>query len=402
MNRYARLSFSLMMFVQFFIWGAWAVTLGSYLGLTLKFSGSQIGLIYGTTAIAAMISPLFIGLVADRFFSSQRVLGCLHLLGAAVLWLASTVESFESVYVLLLAYSVCYMPTLALANALCFRHMREPERHFPAVRVFGTIGWIVAGQIVGFMRLEQSATPLQLAAFASVALGCFAFFLPHTPPEKQTSKISLSQMLGFDAIKLLADRSLMVVFISSVLICIPLAFYYNFTNLFLNEIGLQNAAGKMTVGQMSEIFFMLLMPLMFRHLGIKWMLVVGMLAWVTRYILFAYGGITGSAVWMLYLGILLHGICYDFFFVAGQVYANNAAPEHLKNSVQSLMAFGTYGVGMFVGALVSGRVVDHYTYSGVKNWQDIWLIPAIMTLLVLIVFYFIFNDKRQVVSEQPG
>ena len=397
MTKGLRTKLSVMMFLQFFIWGAWAVTLGTYLGTTLAFEGSQIGLIYGTTAIAAIISPLFVGFIADRHFESQRVFSVMHFAGAILLFAASQVTDFVSLYALLLAYALCYMPTLALANGVGFRNLPDPDRQFPLVRVLGTIGWIVAGLVVGFLNLEDKNVPLQIAAGVSVVLGVYGFLLPRTPPKKTGKAQSIGQMLGLDAFALLRDRAFLVLFVCSILISIPLAFYYNFTNLFLNELGLENAAGKMTMGQASEVAFMLIMPLLFRRMGVKWMIAVGMLAWVTRYALFAFGDIDPATVWMLYVGIILHGICYDFFFVAGQMFANQRAPESLKNSVQGIMTLGTYGVGMFIGSLASGWIVSGFTSAdGVKAWDTIWMIPASMALLVLIAWVLLFNEERKV------
>ncbi len=389
-----------MMFLQFFVWGAWAVTLGTYLGTTLKFEGAQIGLVYGTTAIAAIVSPLFVGMVADRFFASQRVYAALHIAGAALLVLASRSVEFAALYWVMLVYALCYMPTLALANGIAFRHLAEPDRQFPVVRVLGTIGWITAGLLVGVLGIEAVNTPLHIAAGASVPLAIYALWLPHTPPPSAGDKPSISQLLGLDAFAVLRERSFAVLFICSVLISIPLAFYYNFTNLFLNELGMANAAGKMTLGQMSEVAFMLLMPWLFRRMGIKWMIAAGMFAWVLRYALFAWGDVDPGRVWMLYAGIVLHGICYDFFFVAGQMYADQRAPRALRNSVQALMTLGTYGLGMFIGSLVSGKIVSAWTAAdGVRDWPTIWMMPAAMALAVLLIFLLTFRSAS---AEEPA
>jgi len=391
MKQILRVRLSVMMFLQFFIWGAWAVTLGTYLGMTMDFDGTKIGLIYGTSALAAIVSPLIVGFVADRFFSTQKIFAVLHLVGAGFLMMASFAQDFNSIYLILLLYGICYMPTLALANSICFHNMDDPGKHFPAIRVLGTLGWIVAGLLVGFWQIEQDRTPLQLAALASLMLGLYAFTLPGQSAENApTEKVHWREVF-----KLVTKGPFFIVFISSILICIPLAFYYNFTNLFLNEVGVANAAGVMTIGQMTEIAFLLVMPLMFRRLGVKWMMLIGMSAWVIRYILFAYGYQTDQTIWMLYLGIALHGICYDFFFVTGQIYADQKFPNHLKSSVQGLMTVATYGVGMFIGALVSGAVVTHNTLDGVKDWQSIWLVPAIMAFMVMVGFYMLFNEKRK-------
>jgi len=387
------------MFLEFFVWGAWSVTLGTYLGTTLKFEGTQIGLIYGTTAIAAIVSPLLIGFIADRHFASQRVFSSLHLVGAALLFVASQLSEFGPLYFVLLAYALCYMPTLALANGIGFRHLENPDEEFPLIRVLGTIGWIAAGLTVGFLKIEDTTIPLQIAAGISILLAAFGLLLPDTPPAKRGQQ-SLAQMLGLDAFLLLKERSFLVLFTCSILISIPLAFYYNFTNLFLNETGIENAAGKMTLGQVSEVIFMLLMPLLFHRLGVKWMIAIGMAAWVVRYLLFALS-VDQTTVWMLYGGIILHGICYDFFFVTGQIYANQRAPEELKNSVQGLMTLGTYGVGMLIGSFVSGWTVTWFTADdGVKSWGLIWLVPAGMAFVVLILFLVLFKQNNSPSSKR--
>ncbi len=393
-----RLKLSVMMFLEYFVWGAWYVTMGTWLGETLKFSGGQIGLAYGTTALAAMISPFFVGMVADRFFSTERLLAVLHVGGGALLFLASTRTSFGPLYAVLLAYTLCYMPTLALTNSLSFRQMADPSREFPAVRVLGTIGWIVAGLAIGTLGLESTAVPMRIAAAASVAFGLFSLALPHTPPQKTAGRATLSDVLGLEALKLMRNRSFAVFVLGSFLVCIPLQFYYAFTNPFLNEIGVTNAAGKMTLGQMSEIGFMLVMPWFFRRLGVKYMLLVGMAAWTTRYVLFALGD-NGALVWMLYAGILLHGICYDFFFVTGQIYVDQQAPGDLRAAAQGFIAFVTLGVGMFIGSWLSGLVVDQFSVAdgeGARHaWESIWLVPAIGAGGVLLLFALLFRGGER-------
>lgn len=390
-----------MMFLEYFIWGAWYVTMGTYLNETLQFSGVEIASAYGTGAIAAMISPFFVGLFADRFFPTERVLGVMHLLGAVLMFWASTADSFGAFYPILLGYTLCYMPTIALTNAVSFHQMKDPGKEFPMVRVWGTAGWIVAGLIIGFMKVEAQALPLQMAAGLSVLMGLYSFSLPSTPPKDKGKKVSVSDVLGLDALALLKERSFGVLFLASILICIPLMFYYSFTNPFLNEVGFENAAGKMTLGQMSELLFLLVMPVLFKRYGVKIMMLIGMLAWGARYVMFAYGA-PESMVWMLYAGIILHGICYDFFFVTGQIYADNKAPENLRSSVQGMMTFATYGVGMFIGSLVSGPIVDNYATPGgavAHDWTAIWLIPAAFSVIVAILFFVLFKDSG---TEEVG
>jgi nucleoside transporter len=387
-----RVKLSVMMFLQYFVWGAWYVTMGTWLGATLHFSGEQIGLAAGTTALAAMISPFFVGMVADRFLSTERILGALHLAGGLVLFAASAQQSFGPFYGILLVYTLCYMPTLALSNSISFHQMTDPERQFPPIRVLGTIGWIVAGLVIGTLGLEATAVPMRIAGAGSIALGLFCFALPHTPPRKK-SRVTPGDVLGLDALTLMRERSFAVFVIGSFLICIPLQFYYAFANLFLNELQVANAAGKMTLGQMSEIVFMLVMPWFFRRLGVKYMLLAGMAAWTARYTLFAFGD-NGTLVWMLYGGIVLHGICYDFFFVTGQIYVDQKAPADLRAAAQGFIALVTLGVGMLIGSWVSGRVVDAFRSDGGHAWERIWLVPAAGAAAVIVLFAAFFRTGR--------
>jgi nucleoside transporter len=383
-----------MMFLQYFVWGMWGVTMGTWLGETLHFTGAQVGLAFGTTALAAMISPFFVGMVADRFFATERILGVLHLIGGPILFLVSIQTSFVPLYIVMLIYTLCFMPTLALTNSLSFHQMQDPGREFPAIRVLGTIGWIAAGLLVGSLGVEATAIPMKLAAAGSVVLGLFCFALPHTPPKKTGERATWREILGLDALKLMSDPSFAVFVIGSFLICIPLQFYYTFTNPFLNELNVSNAAGKMTLGQMSEIFFMLVMPLFFRKLGVKTMLLVGMAAWAARYALFAMGN-NGSLVAMLYAGILLHGVCYDFFFVTGQIYVDQKAPVQLRAAAQGFIAFVTLGVGMFIGSWLSGTVVDAFQHQ----WDRIWLVPAAGAAAVLLMFAVFFRPAPAAAGE---
>ena len=384
-----------MMFLQYFIWGSWYVTMYTYLSQTLKFSDGQIGLAYGTTSLAAMISPFFVGMIADRFFATEKMLCVLHCVGGVLLYLASKQNTFGAFYWLLMAHTLCYMPTMALTNSLSFAQMSDTGKQFTGVRVLGTIGWIVAGILVGTMKVEAANTPMIIGAGASIVMGLFCLMLPHTPPKAAGEPVSIRAVLGLDALQLMANRSFAVFAIGSFLICIPLAFYYNLTNGFLNELKVENAAGKMTMGQMSELFFMLVFPFFFARLGIKKMLLAGMFAWTARYFLFAFGN-SGSLVWMLYLGIILHGVCYDFFFVTGQIYVDVQASAKIRAAAQGFIAFITYGAGMFVGSLIQGEIAGRYSLQPAgHNWQAIWIIPAVGAGVVMLLFAVLFQSKEK-------
>lgn len=386
-----------MMFLQFFIWGAWFVTLGTYLN-GLAFDGVQIGAVYSTMPWGALIAPLFVGMVADRFFNSERVLAVCHLVGGAILYLNSSITDASALFWMFFAYALAYNPTLALVNAISFSQMEDTGKQFPGIRVFGTIGWIAAGLFVGMFGIEDTSIPMKIAAGASVLLGVYAFFLPQTPPKSAGEKVTLRDVLNLDALSLLKDRSFAVFALGSMLICIPLAFYYNFANLYLNEVGMENPVGKMTMGQASEFLFMLVMPFLMIRLGVKKMLLFGMLAWVLRYVLFAMGN-SESLVLMLYAGIILHGICYDFFFVTGHIHVDNVAPKKIQASAQGFIALLTYGLGLLIGTWASGYCVKLYESeladgTIVHDWEKIWMLPAGMAAVVMVVFAIFFKELK--------
>ena len=404
MNLNIRIKLSFMMFLEFFIWGSWFVTLGTFLLTNLKTSATQVGVAYITQSIGAIVAPFIIGLIADKFFSAQKILGYLHIAGAIILWMLSTLTDFNQFYPYVLIYMILFMPTLALVNSVSFKQMDNPSIQFPKIRVLGTIGWILAGLTIGWLNWEQAGKldlTFKMAAVASLILGVFSFTLPATPPVKKGERTTINDILGLDALRLLKNRSYLMFFLSSVAICVPLAFYYNFTNPFLNEVGMKAAAGVQSLGQVSETLFMLLMPLFFIRLGVKKMLAIGMFAWVLRYVFFAFGNAEGN-YWMLISGIVLHGICYDFFFVTGQIYTDKLAGEKFKSSAQGMITLATYGVGMLIGSLISGPIVDNYATSTGHNWGAIWLIPAGIALVVLLLFLLLFKDKNTGANQVPN
>ena len=385
-----------MMFLMFFGWGAWYGQMSKYLLDNLHATGDQVGNAYTTFAIASIFAPFFVGLISDRFFAAQKVMGFLNILGGVILYFLSLERDPETFFWYILAYTLCFAPNLALSNSIAMNQMSNPEKEFPSIRVTGTIAWIVVTNIIGFYALGDKVAIFEIAMYTSFLLGIYSFTLPNTPP-KADKNASVAQILGLDALKLFKDRSFLIFFISSILICIPLSFYYAMANPSLTDAHMSNVENKMSLGQASEVIFMLLIPIAFTRLGVKKMLVVGLVAWIIRFLRFGYGdGI--SSEWILYIGIILHGVCYDFFFVTGQIYTDQKAGEKIKNSAQGLITFATYGIGMGIGSKLSGIVLDYYTINDVKNWQAVWMVPAAIAGVVLLLFVFFFNEKKTTYS----
>ncbi|MGO4821731.1 MULTISPECIES: MFS transporter [unclassified Flavobacterium] len=405
MNSTIRIKLSIMMFLEFFIWGAWFVTLGTYLAINLQASGSETASVFSTQSWGAIIAPFIIGLIADRYFNAEKILGILHLAGALLMYQMYQSVDIGMFYIYVLSYMILYMPTLALVNSVAFNQMKDPEKEFPNIRVWGTIGWILAGLSISYLfHWDSSENVTQgllkntflLSGIAALLLGLFSFSLPKTPPKVTADeKIRVSDLLGLDALKLLKDKNFAIFFISSILICIPLAFYYQNAHPFLTSAGIENPTGKMAIGQISEALFLLLIPVFFVKYGFKKTILVGMLAWAIRYALFAYGN-GGELSFMLIIGIALHGICYDFFFVSGQIYTNSKAGEKYKSAAQGLITLATYGVGMLVGFAVAGWITDNYKMiDGTINWQMVWIIPAGIAFAVFLIFALLFDSKKE-------
>ena len=404
MKTTTQIQLSLMMFLEFFIWGGWFVTMGIYLPNTLSTSGVETAMAYSTQSWGAIIAPFIIGLIADRFFNAERILGILHLVGAVLMYQMANATNFGEFYPYVLGYMIAYMPTLALVNSVSFNQMNDPAKQFSFVRVFGTIGWIAAGLVISYAFSWDSEDGVAsgllkntflMTAIASAILGIFSFTLPKTPPTAdKEQKITISEILGLDALRLLKDKNFLVFFLASILICIPLAFYYQHAGQFLGEINVSNPAAKMTLGQVSEVLFMLLLPFFFKRFGFKKTILFGMLAWAIRYLLFAYGN-SGELIFMLLIGISLHGICYDFFFVSGQIYTDSKAGEKFKSAAQGLITLATYGLGMLIGFYVAGKITDaNLIAENQHNWQSIWIFPAIFAAVVLLLFGVLFKNEQ--------
>ncbi len=403
MSFFVKTRLSLMMFLEFFIWGSWFVTMGTFLANNIQANDQDISLAFSTQSFGAILAPFFVGLIADRYFQAQKILGSIHLIGAGLLYLLHQMADFNSFFPMLLGYMILFMPTLALVNSISFNQMQQPEKEFSAVRIWGTLGWVAAGILISTFAWDSPeglANGLlehtwKLAATASLILGLYSFTLPATPPQAKTiGAFRLKDALGLDALSLLSHRNYAIFFLSSILICIPLAFYYQNASPFLTELGMENSTGKMALGQVSEVLFLVALPFFFSRFGLKKTLAVAMLAWVLRYLLFAFGD-THSGNWMLLSGIILHGICYDFFFVSGQIYTDAHAGKKFKSAAQGLITLATYGIGMLVGFWLAGQISNYYLLeSGLHDWKSIWLIPAGISALVSLFFMIVFKAEK--------
>jgi nucleoside transporter len=408
MNLAKKFRLSLMMFLEFFVWGSWYVTMGTFLGANLMAKDQDISLAFSTQSFGAIIAPFIVGLIADRYFHAQRILGVIHLIGAGLMYLMYNSTDFAGFFPVLLAYMILFMPTLALVNSISFNQMTDPAKEFAAIRVWGTLGWISAGLLISLFAWDSQEgmdegllrNTWLMAGIASLALGFFSFSLPQTPPKANSGdKIRFSEIIGLDALSLLRNNNFAIFFISSILICIPLAFYYQNISPFMTEIGVENSTGKIALGQVSEVIFMLALPLFFTRFGIKKTLIAAMVAWAVRYLFFAFGN-ADENVWMLLVGILLHGICYDFFFVSGQIYTDSHAGAKFKSSAQGLITLATYGIGMLIGFWAAGLISNHYLdIAGNHDWKSIWLIPSGISVMVLVFFISLFK-KEKVITPQ--
>lgn len=403
MNLAIKSRLSLMMFLEFFIWGSWYVTMGTFLGANLMAKDQDISLAFSTQSFGAILAPFIVGLIADRYFHAQRILGVIHLMGAVLMYLLYQSTDFSGFFPILLVYMILFMPTLALVNSISFHQMNDPAKEFSVIRVWGTVGWIAAGLLISFFAWDSQEGLKEgllrntwlMSSVVSLILGVFSFTLPLTPPQaKSAGKIKLSEILGLDALALLKHRNFAIFFISSILICIPLAFYYQNVSPFMTEIGVENSTGKIALGQVSEVLFLLALPIFFTQFGIKNTLIVAMLAWAIRYLFFAFGD-ADEGVWMLLIGVLLHGVCYDFFFVSGQIYTDSHAGAKFKSSAQGLITLATYGIGMLIGFWVAGLISNYFLdASGIHDWKSIWLIPSGISVMVLLFFIVLFKKER--------
>ena len=400
-----KVELSIFMFLQYFIWGAWYVSMGAYLNNVLKFTGQQVGAAYGAFAIGAMISPFFVGLIADRYFASEKLLAILGILGGLCMFVLAQAVDFGTFYVVLIAYCATYAPTLALGNSLSLHHLADAKQDFPRVKIFSAVGWIAGGVTLSLLRGEQSATQFYLAGAGSVALGLFSLMLPHTPPKKVGQDVSIGEILGLDALALMKKPSFAIFIMCMFLVCIPLYFYFVNMGIYLTEIGWRDFAGKLTLAQVSDVIFLFVLPVMLKRLGYKLTIAMGILAWSVRYFLLA--GSVGSvelATLMIFSAILLHGICYDFLFIAGQLYVDGESNERIRGAAQGFIAFILWGVGAFVGTSLAGTVLGNYELSDsagivTHDWEAIWSLPAWGAVIVLVIFLLCFREPRKVAQS---
>jgi nucleoside transporter len=394
-----KICLSVFMFLQYYIWGAWYVSLGTYLANVLKFSGQEIGMAYGAFAIGAMISPFFVGLVADRYFASEKMLAVLGLAGGLVLFALPQLAVFKTFYPMLILYCALFVPTLALGNSLSLHHLLDAKTGFPRVKIFSAVGWIAGGVTLSLLHGEQSTTQFYLAGVASMLLGLFSLALPHTPPRKTGANVKLGELLGLDALALLKRPSFAIFIACMFLICIPLYFYFVMMSIYLSELQWSGLAGKMSLAQVSDVVFLFLLPIMLSKLGYKKTIFLGILAWVLR-----YGFLAGSVKYpsiqtsLIFAAILFHGICYDFLFIAGQLYVDEEANERMRGACQGFIAFILWGIGAFVGTTLAGKVLAVHTFTDatgavLHHWKEIWMAPAIGATVVLLVFVIFFRDR---------
>ncbi len=396
-----KIKLSIFMFLQYFIWGSWYVSFGTYLGKVLGFEGGQIGLAYGAFAIAAMISPFFVGLIADRYFASEKLLAFLGIGGGVLLFLLPQFKTFDTFYPMLILYCATYVPTLSLGNSLSMHHLANPKTDFPQVKTMSAVGWIAGGVTLSvLLKGEMSPVQFQLAGAASIVLGLFSLTLPHTPPMKTGQNVSMGELLGLDALALMKKPSFAIFIVCMFLICIPLYFYFVNMNTFITELGWTYSTAKMSMAQISDIIFLILLPLMLRSLGYKKTIAIGILAWMARYYLLAGSvGQPSLGTAMVFTAIILHGVCYDFLFIAGQLYVDDEANERIRGAAQGFIAFILWGVGNFVGSTLAGQTQAKYKLATAQgsiehDWAAIWMYPAFGATAVLVIFLLFFRDPK--------
>ncbi|MEZ5040581.1 MAG: MFS transporter [Saprospiraceae bacterium] len=386
MSRSLYFRLSLMLFLQFFIWGTWYVTLSTYLLAKLHFTGPQIGLIYGATALSASITPFFLGILADRIFSTEKILSVLHLSGGCVMWFTSYFTEFQWFYPCMVLYTLFYMPTFTLSSSLSLQHIQDVTKDFPKVRVWGSISWIFTGVIISYLHLESEVLPMRISASFSIIQGFYCLTLPHTPPQPQLSKFTLTDVFGKEILQLLKKKEVLILILALAFIQIPASFYYSFVNPFLNEIGVSNSAGKLTLGQVTEVLIMLALPWFLQKFLLRFIITAGLMCWGLRYLLFAWGGELHQE-WMLYIGILVHGVVYNFSTLSSQIFIDRQVPKHLRSTAQGFITFVTMGIGFFIGSFIAGLVVQGFTLpDGTHAWWHIWQLPGWFGIAVAVTF----------------